>query len=80
MHQMVLRGIVIVAMLAASLTLVGCDEPGPLERAGEEMDEAVEDARNGGETFGNQVDDAIDEMRDDISDATEEAKKKMRGE
>jgi hypothetical protein len=25
--------------------LVGCEKPGPLERAGEEIDEAFEDAR-----------------------------------
>lgn len=80
MHQFVLRGIVTTAALAACVTLAGCDQPGPLEQAGEEVDEAVEDARHGGETFGNQIDDAVDEMRDGIDDAADEAKKALGGE
>jgi hypothetical protein len=62
----------IIAPLALLLVLVGCEGQGPLERAGEEVDEAVEDVRNGGETLGNQVDDAVDEVRDGINDAADE--------
>jgi hypothetical protein len=62
----------ILAPLAFLIVLVGCERQGPLERAGEEVDEAVEDVRNGGETLGNQVDDAVDEVRDGINDAADE--------
>ena len=55
--------------LALLLMLVGCEKPGPLERAGEEIDEAVEDARAGGETLGDRVDDAVDEVVDAADDA-----------
>ena len=48
---------------------VACDDKGPLEQAAEEMDEAIEDARAGGETFGNRVDDAVDELREGAKDA-----------
>ena len=51
---------------------VACERKGPLERAGEEIDETFEDIRNGGETFGNQVDDAIDDVSDKVDDATDE--------
>ena len=54
------------------LPLWACEKPGPLERAGEEVDEAVEDLRNGGETTGNKVDDAVDDVRDGVDDARRE--------
>jgi hypothetical protein len=63
------------AILLMTLPLyVACDKQGPLQRAGEEVDEAIEDARNGGETLGNQVDDAIDDARDGVTDAADELK------
>jgi hypothetical protein len=53
------------------LPLLACETDGPVERAAEELDEAVEDIRAGGETTGNKIDDAIDEAKEDIEDATE---------
>ena len=41
----------------AGLMLAGYEKQRPLERSGEEIDEAVEDVRAGGETAGNQIDD-----------------------
>ncbi|HET7132728.1 MAG TPA: hypothetical protein VFJ95_10795 [Gammaproteobacteria bacterium] len=51
------------------LPLWACEKQGPLERAGEEVDEAVENARNGGPTLENRADDAADDVRDGIDDA-----------
>jgi hypothetical protein len=66
----------LLAVLLMTLPLyVACEREGPLERVGEEVDEAFEDARNGGETLGNKVDDAIDDVREGVDDATEELKK-----
>jgi hypothetical protein len=66
----------LLAALLVTLPLyVACEREGPLERVGEEVDEAFEDARNGGETLGNKVDDAIDDVREGVDDATEELKK-----
>jgi hypothetical protein len=59
------------AIWLIALPLLACETDGPVERAGEELDEAVEDIRAGGETTGNEIDDAIDEVKDDIEDATE---------
>jgi hypothetical protein len=54
------------------LPLCACDEQGPLERAGEEVDEAVDDVRNGRETPENRVDDAVDDVREGVDDARRE--------
>jgi hypothetical protein len=54
------------------LPLWACEREGPLERAGEEIDEAVDDVRNGGETTGNKIDDAADDVRDGVDDARRE--------
>ncbi|HEY5568308.1 MAG TPA: hypothetical protein VIM81_13840 [Gammaproteobacteria bacterium] len=50
------------------LLLLACEKEGPLERAGEEIDEAVEDIRAGGETTENQIDDAIDDVREELDE------------
>lgn len=54
------------------LSLLGCEREGPLERFGEEVDEAAENVRNGGETVGNKIDDAADDVRDGVEDARKE--------
>ena len=63
----------LLAALLMTLPLyAACEKEGPVQRAGEEVDEAVEDVRNGGETLGNQIDDAVDDVRDGIDDAADE--------
>ncbi len=66
------------AMLAATLSLgvTACDKKGPVEQAGEEVDEAIDTMKNGGkESTANKVDDAIDEAREGAEDAKDELKK-----
>lgn len=70
------------AMLAAALAIglglgmAACEKKGPLEQAGEEVDEAVDTLKHGGEeSTQNKVDDAIDEAREGIEDAKDELKK-----
>jgi hypothetical protein len=58
-------------LIPISFLLLACEKQGPLESAGEEVDEAIEDIKAGGETTGNKIDDAIDEAQDDIEDAVE---------
>jgi hypothetical protein len=55
----------------AALGVAACEKQGPLEKAGEEVDEAVDTIKNGGEeSTANKVDDAVDEARDKVEDAT----------
>ncbi|HMB73363.1 MAG TPA: hypothetical protein VKQ06_07310 [Gammaproteobacteria bacterium] len=58
-------------LLAGLSGLAACEDQGPLEQAGEEIDEAVEDIQTEGEDPVNQIDDAIDEVRDAAEDAVE---------
>ena len=53
-----------------------CEKQGPLEHAGEAVDKAVHDVKNGGETVGDKVGDAADDVRDGVKDAADELKKK----
>jgi hypothetical protein len=54
----------------AALGMAACEKQGPLEKAGEEVDEAVDTIKNGEESTANKVDDAVDEARDAAEDAT----------
>jgi hypothetical protein len=62
---------VIWAALAATaaIGLAACEKEGPIERAGEEVDEAVDTIKNGGEeSTANKVDDALDEAREAVDE------------
>ncbi len=61
----IVKGSLIALACALSLGLSGCEKQGPLEQAGEEVDEAVDTIKNGGEeSTSNKVDDAVDELRE----------------
>jgi ABC-type transporter MlaC component len=66
------------AALVAALTLgvAACDNKGPAEQVGEEVDEAVDTIKNGGqESTSSKVDDAVDDIREGTKDAADEVKK-----
>lgn len=66
-------GALVLGLALAFGGVTGCEDQNAFERAGEEIDEAIEDAKAGGETFGNRLDDAVDELRE----GAEDAKKKL---
>lgn len=51
------------ASFLAVAALAACERQGPLERFGEEVDEAVDTVRDGEESTANKIDDAVDELR-----------------
>jgi hypothetical protein len=54
----------------AALGVAACEKQGPLEKAGEEVDETVDTIKNGGEeSTATKVDDAVDEARDKVEEA-----------
>lgn len=56
----------------AALGMAACEKQGPVERAGEEVDEAVDTIKNGGEeSTANKLDDKVDEAREAVEDAKE---------
>ena len=56
-------------LCAMSLGLAACEKKGPLEQAGEEVDESVDTIKNGEESTSNKLDDAVDEAREAAEDA-----------
>lgn len=63
------------AVLTALAGLSACERQGPVERAGEEVDEAVDTLKNGGkESTANKLDDAADEVREGAGEAKDELK------
>jgi predicted small lipoprotein YifL len=61
---------------ALSVGLAACEKKGPLEQAGEEVDEAVDTMKRGGdESTTTKADDAVDEAREGAQDAADELKK-----
>lgn len=62
-------------VLTALAGLSACERQGPVERAGEEVDEAVDTLKNGGkESTANKLDDAADEVREGAGEAKDELK------
>ena len=53
--------------------LAACEQQGPAERAGEELDEAVQSLQRDAEDMQEQVDDAVDEARNEASDMARDA-------
>ena len=65
-----MKALGIAALLCAmSLGLAACEKKGPIEQAGEEVDEAVDTIKNGEESTATKVDDAVDEAREAAEDA-----------
>jgi hypothetical protein len=67
----VLKRLMVVALFVFfSAVLPGCEREGPLERAGERADEAVEETKDAftkdgpRERAGEKVDDAVEDMKD----------------
>ena len=64
------------ALTFIAFSVAACEKQGPLERAGEEVDEAVDTAKHGGEeSNANKADDAVDDLREGAKDAADEVKK-----
>lgn len=58
----------------AVLGLAACEQKGPLEQAGEEVDEAIDTVKRGEESTASKVDDAVDDVREGVNDAADELK------
>ena len=66
---MTLRMVWVALAATAAVGVGACEKQGPVERAGEEVDEAVDTIKHGGEeSTANKVDDALDEARDTVED------------
>jgi len=65
------RTCLVLATAVFTLGLASCEKKGPLEKAGEEVDEAVDTLKNDGkEPVSAKVDDAIDDAANKVEKAT----------
>ena len=61
----ILKQLSLALLLALSVfALAACDQDGPMENAGEEIDEAVEGAGDNLEEAGDEIEDEIDDLSD----------------
>jgi hypothetical protein len=58
-----------------ALGVGACEKKGPVEQAGEEIDEAIDTAKRGEESPATKMDDAVDEMREGAQETADELKK-----
>ena len=64
-----MKTLVACALVATLIGVSACEKKGALEQAGEEVDEALDTVKNGGdESTENKVDDALDEAREVVED------------
>jgi predicted small lipoprotein YifL len=72
-----LKKIIVPALLCATVLLVSaCEKKGPLETAGEKLDEAGRTIKNGGEkTTGDKINDAATDVKKDVEKAADDVKK-----
>jgi hypothetical protein len=69
MKKLLLAG----ALSALALGLAACEKQGPMESAGEKMDDAVEEVREGVEETGEAIQDNTEQMADGVGVTIEEA-------
>lgn len=62
--------VLVAAIMGLGLGLAACEKAGPLEKAGEEVDEAVSTLKNGGkEPVSAKIDDALDDASAKVKEA-----------
>jgi hypothetical protein len=47
-------------------SLIACEEKGPAERAGEKLDDAAKDVKEGAEKAGDKIEDAAQDVKDKV--------------
>ena len=60
-------GVLLLIWIVLGLTAllgVGCEKKGPIEQAGEEVDEALDTMKQGEESTAAKLDDAVDELKE----------------
>ena len=64
------KHLLLIALLGTLITITGCEEKGPAEKAGEKIDKAFDDSNNAIEDAIDNAKEKSEEIEDDIKDAT----------
>ena len=68
----ILKKILIAVLFGClSLTVVSCDQQGPAEKAGEEIDEGINNTGEAVEDAGEAVEETVEDVNEDVKDATD---------
>ncbi len=71
-----MKRLIATVLCAAVLVLAACEKKGPMEKAGEKLDEAGRTLQNGGEkTPADKVNDAAADVKKDMEKAADDIKK-----
>lgn len=70
MNVINLKKILFISLLTSMVAIAGCEKDGPMERAGESIDNATEDADDALDDATEDAGDALGDVADDIKDAT----------
>jgi len=63
------KGRLLTILMVLSLAgIAGCEEPGPAERAGERIDDALSEARDRLDEAGDEIEEAAEEVGDALRD------------
>lgn len=65
-----LKRTLLISLFAAFVALAGCEEKGPMEKAGESIDNTVDDGKDAIDDAANDIEDAADDAADKVKDAT----------
>lgn len=74
-----------IAILATGL-LAGCEKKGPMEKAGENIDEAIDDTKDGlkdlgdgTDSVGEKIEEGLEDLGDKAEDVVDDVEKKLEG-
>ena len=70
MKHLTAKHILLITLLGTLVTITGCEEKGPAEKAGEKIDKAFNDSNNAIDEAIEDAKDKSKEIADDIKDAT----------
>lgn len=63
--------VIVLAIALLGIGVAACEKEGPAEKAGEKIDQTLEDAKDKAKDMGNRVEDAVEEAGDKVEKATD---------
>lgn len=70
MKPSTLKTTLLISLLASMVAITGCEEKGPMEKAAQGVDNAVDESRDAIEDSADDMEDAADDAADAVKDAT----------
>ena len=65
------KSLLLISLLAGMTMLAACNDKGPAEKAGEQLDSAIENVKDSAEDTADAIEENAEQAADDIEDAVE---------